>query len=419
MQRLSHILGTGIDRVNRLNTVSVGLAFGAGGSAGTVLVWFGMLYAIVRTIQIRTPIARPRPILFLTVAALLYWLSGALMAISNPDDPSNRWMLLERAFAPGILVLYARLVVSPPRATLVSLHVAGAVGAIACAFWAILEVLILEEARAAGAAGNSGPFSTVAAVFFAFSLAGFGDRGGRVPPALRALFALGVLAGAYSVIASGMRTLLPALLLVPAILLVLQPSLWRYINARSVLVALFAAAALALVTADTLVVRIGTLAAEISADGFAPNPATSLGQRMAIWQCGLEAVPDLWLTGDGRADAQTLMGDCTQASTGKRLQFSHYHNAPLTALLYGGLLELVAVLGLLLSPLLVLADVRKAHSDTMRAGIALTCCLVTIYALNGATNLMLGHDLLDALYVYFIAATLSVARNDEREHPSP
>ena len=399
-----------MDRSNRLYPAAVGLAFGFGGSAGTVLIWAAAVWAVFRLVQSKIRLHLSGPIVLFMAAGALYWLSAVVMAAGNPDDHQNLNLVAERLIAFGIILFHGRLAHSRPRHVLSSLQWAGALGALGCGFWAVLETFFLGEARAAGAAGNPGPFATVSAVMFALSLAGIVDprwNGHRVH---RLVFGAAVMASCLAVLASGMRGLVPALLLGPLIFIALHPAERTFLNMRVLLVVLLALSAAWFALGERVNERFGRLAQEITVDGLVANPLTSLGQRVAVWSCALQELPDVWLTGDGRQDAQEFMGDCTTELTGRRIQFTHFHNAGLNALMYGGMLELVAILGLLLAPLaVVLQALRRRDGGAFhRFGAGMVVSLVVIYALNGATNLMFGHDILDSMYIYFMTAALSV-----------
>lgn len=402
-----------MDRMNRHYTAAAGLAFGAAGSGGTILVWAALVWAVVRLLQRRIRLAAPPAILWLSLFAVLWWLSAVLMAAGNLDDRANQWLILERLVGAGFILFYARQALSSPKDVLSSLFTAGALGGLASGLWALAETGFLGVDRAEGAPGNQGPFATVAAVMFALSLAGALHSDPSSDNRSKLLHAAGALAAAFAIVASGMRTMMPALILIPVVLLLLHPRRGAIMTRRNLSVGLAAVAFLALVGGSTVATRFATLATDIAASGLNPNPATSLGQRIAIWQCGIDALPGHWLAGDGRADAQKALAACTKALTGTTLRVTHFHNAALNALLYGGVLELIAVAGLLLAPLLVLSGSGRHSRPETRTGMALTVAMVMIYGLNGAMNLMFGHDILDALYVYFVAAALSVARPDE------
>jgi O-antigen ligase len=95
------------------------------------------------------------------------------------------------------------------------------------------------------------------------------------------------------------------------------------------------------------------------------------------------------------------------AATGDMLVYTHFHNFLLDAWVRAGLIGVAALLMLLLVPLLI--AVRARRDAVGNAGLAMMAVLVLTYAVSGMTNIMLGHDILDSLFIYgMITATFLI-----------
>lgn len=392
------------DTLNRSFLVLLYALLGFGGSVYSALVFGAIGVCLAKLALGRLQLDWSALPVSIALAGLAYYVSGALMVVLQPGD-ANLSLLWERLPFLGFLPLIAQTSLSQREALRNGLEIGAIAGAFGVAVWVGIEFYLYQGPpatfRASGPAGNPGPFATTSAFLFAVTLFATGHGESR----FRALAALGAVLSALAVGLSGMRTLLPVLVLVPLLYLIVFPEIRRAWLEPKILLVLAAACALfAVVTGPTIAERVSRLAADATV-GFEPNASQSLGQRIAMWHCGWDAFTDAPLLGLGRAGAQDFMTECTLDITGKALAYSHFHNAVITALASGGLFELFATLLMLAVP--VYWVWRRRHDPDARYGIALIGTVIIIFGLNGVANIMLDHDIHDALFIHATALGLA------------
>lgn len=397
--------------LNRYYMIVMYAALGMGGSVFSIMAVGAAVFSAAKIFLGRLTMTRQPMILSLAVAGLAYFGSGLLIIAANPADAANYTLAVERLIFLGFLPLYLQLSLMDRESLRDSLEIGAALGAAGVATWAVFEwaVYPLETIsfRAHGAPGNPGPYATTAAVLFACCLlASF--RAGRTR---RPLFVAASLCAAFGLIMSGMRTVYPALIVLPVLLFITWPEARQRLATRGAMWA-FAASAVLLVLVGSFVLmsRLGHLLTMANFSGFSPTAANSLGERIALWYCAADAFREAPLFGLGRSDAYRYMHECTSALIGEPLEYSHFHNALATAAAFGGLVDVCATSALLLVPLYWCW--RHRRDPNSRYGVILILSILTIYGLNGVTNLMLGHDIHDALFVHLmtVAFVLMVAR---------
>ncbi|MCB1385682.1 MAG: O-antigen ligase family protein [Nitratireductor sp.] len=383
--------------------------FGLIGSFASAIAGLIGLVSLTAFAAGRIALPANRLVTWMSALILLYVLAGFLGLAMHPGDKSNLETALMRCAFLFYLPLVSLLTVLDHTRLLRTIELGAAIGAIATAAYVVFELAFLHD-RAWGGAGNPGPFATVlAAQFTVCLLAAFRHAGSR-----RIILLAGSAAAAFCVIASGMRTALPVLVLLPVglalSLLFRRPELASTDASppapprNLVLLAGFALVlAIAAASQDRLRELPGELA-QISAHGGMNH---SLGHRVAIWHYASETLPDSWLTGIGQDAASDGLAAFTRARYGFELNKSHMHNIMLTALLRGGIFDLVANLALLFSPLLLL--LAGARSGARAEGLQLIGALFLPYFLMAMLNLAFGHDVLDFYFVFMLAAGSVIA----------
>lgn len=397
--------------LNRYYMIVMYAALGIGGSVFSIMAVGAAVFSTAKIFLGRLTMTRQPMILSVAVAGLAYFGSGLLIIAANPADAANYTLAIERLIFLGFLPLYLQISLMDRESLRDSLEIGAALGAVGVATWAVVEwaVYPLETIsfRAHGAPGNPGPYATTAAVLFACCLlASF--RAGRTR---RPLFVAASLCAAFGLIMSGMRTVYPALIVLPVLLFITWPEARQRLAKRGAMW-VFAASAVLLVSVGSVVLmsRLGHLLTMANFSGFSPTAANSIGERIALWYCAADAFREAPLFGLGRSDAYRYMHECTSALIGEPLEYSHFHNALATAAAFGGLVDVCATSALLLVPLYWCW--RHRRDPDSRYGVILILSILTIYGLNGVTNLMLGHDIHDALFVHLmtVAFVLMVAR---------
>lgn len=386
------------DTLNKAYLVLLYALLGFGGSLFTALVIGALAYSLARLATGRLQWTTDRMAWSIALAGFAYYLSGALMVALRPGD-DNLSLLWERAPFLVFLPLFAQMCLSERDGMRRGLETGALIGAFGLAVWIAVELVRfpgeIAGFRAHGPSGNPGPLATTAAFLFAVNLFAIAHTAGWQ----RLLAASGALLAALAVGLSLMRTLLPALVLIPILCLVAFPR-FRQAALRPASLALFAVGlALFVAIAGSLIAgRIEDVLAYIADSGLRPSATDSLGQRFAMWACAWDAFELAPLFGLGRAGAQAFLTGCALGITGEGLVYTHYHNAALTALAFGGVIELGVTLALLLVP--AYWAWRHRAAPEARYGCALIAAVLIIYGLNGLANIMLDHDIHDALYIH-------------------
>jgi O-antigen ligase len=126
----------------------------------------------------------------------------------------------------------------------------------------------------------------------------------------------------------------------------------------------------------------------------------SLGQRLRLWRAGLELAAEQPVFGQGPGNAMDLSSQRTAEQGMPPLNFTHFHNFLLNAMVRAGIVGVAAVLVLLIAPLWLAA--RTPRDDIANFGFAMLLTVNAAYVLSGLFGIMLGHDIADALFIYSI-----------------
>ncbi|WP_306024843.1 O-antigen ligase family protein [Oceaniradius stylonematis] len=391
------------DRLNRSYMVLLYGALGFGGSLYSVLVTSAVIFSALKLVAGRLRDEPAPEIVTMAVAGLAYYASGLLIIVTNPGDAGNYPLAVERLLFIGFLPLYLQIALLNKEQLRESLEIGAAIGAAGVATWALIQWSLRPYEtyyfRASGAPGNPGPFATTCALLLTVCLMA-AVRSAKTRR--RAIFLVASVLAALALMLTGMRTLYPALLLLPLLIIFLSGDAKTLLRRRGA-VWTIGTMILVLMPVGGLVLywRLSQLFQMIDLSGFAPSATNSLGQRIALLTCAYEGFLESPLFGMGRADAYEFMAACSRNLVGETLQFSHFHNALATAAAFGGLVEISAMLAMLLVPLYWCWHHRQ--DPARRYGVVLILSILTVYGLNGTSNLMLGHDIHDALFVHLMA----------------
>lgn len=398
MKRATALL-TDIPRVNRVFTLLCFAAPPATGSLASFLFNGGglcCLYNVVRGNVVLPTVREVRVISWLFLAYVAICLLAAIVNGSAVGKPTELLSLATFAFFP---FSYAYWSVSRKN-EIVSSAVRGA--AIACASGlavAVAQVLLYPDERVEGGAGNALVFATVTVIAIAVVLAGIVLKQTRNRPLLGVIALCGVLA----LILSQSRSPL-AMLAVNALMLlvVFGPHSWL----RRLWLPAAAAAALAgLVIAAGVEVpfvsaRFQEMVHDWSLIREEGDYESSSGIRLALWEIGYDMWKEAPWLGHGRRFAAEEMGRRMVEIYGIDRSFTHFHNFVLQALVQNGLLGLAGLLALLgYGFWLAIKTIRTTADDERRFGAALMLIVLVTYTGSGLTNIMFGHDILDAVFM--------------------
>ena len=402
-----------LDENNRAFTAAVVGGGAIAGSTVSVLLSGALLAGLWRLWQGQIALPRDPRTRLIGAALASHFLAEALSTLVNFSGPTD---LLEGVVANipflAFLIIFARLSLTP-RVEILRWAEFGAVGGgIGAGIFALVQVVLLDHPRAEGLAGNPGPFALVSAVLVAFCVvAAIRNQGD-----MRRLAATGALFAAIAVLLSGMRSLWPMLVISPVLVLWLMGAVRpRLISAKVLSAGVLTALLVAAIGYSTVQQRVMSLATDIERveEGNLDN---SLGQRIRVWDAAVSLIAERPLFGYGPAHARAVLKAEAHDAGRPDLAFSHTHNMFLNAMVRSGIVGLLAQIAIFLVPVLVVARARK--DGIGMAGFAILACLSATYLLNGLVNVSLGHDILDAVYIYctivasyLVLGASSVSRN--------
>lgn len=282
--------------------------------------------------------------------------------------------------------------------------------------WILYEGLWLGH-RMAGGSGNEIPFSMVCGILAPIALLGVFDAGRR-----HQIIAIGgamlLSVGLILSLTRGMYIAFTFNMLIVMIYAIsVSKNRWRMFGVFTVILALGVGIS---ASSDTIKQRAGSLAvlAQNMSAGQAPEDG-SFFQRMQLYSramCLIEERP-LFGYGMGKRDEILAQGDPAVIENGgvtcpqEHIISTHFHNGYFTAAIDAGVIGLLAILMLLLSPWMFVLKAPNDEKQNLR--LAFASIFVLTYGFMGMFNILFGHDLIDSLFItgcVFLA--LSVAKTD-------
>lgn len=381
------------------------------GSAVSFLYHGGALWAVAEIVRGRRELARdPR---FKAVVAALYLYCGALIvsALINPNRMDSLSSLVGLASLLLFPFVYSTWRISNADEIVEACLTACAAAAIGGLLLAMVQVHVLAGGRAEGGAGNALVFGNVVALAASVSLIGvFRHRARR-----RLLMICGFLAGALAVGYSASRA--------PLILIVVNAVIVVAIHARGRQGRLWALAALAALAALLALFMVGSggflldrfdaIAGELARAYRDGHFSTSVGLRVAMWQTGLELWLEKPLLGHGAGNIRLLLSGGLAQGYGLDIGFSHFHNVFINTMVEGGLFGLVGLVAMIVLPVLVaLGVLLRSPAPAARFGATLLLVFFSMFCIAGMTNIVLHHDIMDAVFMCFLAVGLFLAIED-------
>lgn len=399
-----------LDESNQIFTAAV---LGLGGVIGsTISFLFGgaILAAFLRLLQDVIAYPTDRKVHLITAAFAGYFASACLSGLLNYEGVATLLQIAEKLPFLAFIFIYARLSLSPRRHVLRATEIGVIVGSLGAFAFALIQAVGMGL-RAEGLAGNPGPFALITALLYGLSTMTIMRRRGR----MRLLATAAAISAAGALILSGMRSLWPMLLLAPALqLMVLRPIFSR----RSIGQGIVAAGALVLVVGaagyETIQTRFGNLMHDYQEVVVQEDFDNSLGLRLIMWSEGLEQAAQKPVFGQGLKEVEISLPPQSSSETGQELTFNHYHNFVVDALARTGLVGLLATLLMMFAPAWIAT--RQTRDDLADAGRMMMFTVLLAYFLSGAFNIMLGHDILDVLFIYsMIVSTFLVLDQSDGE----
>lgn len=394
------------ERNNYIWPVLIGFTGAALGSMVSFLVWAAFIWAILRIALRYYPFTLERPVILFSVICALY-----AMTLIVPTVLQNDWT--QMPLFPGFSIflapffLMSRWSLTDGGRKFRLLLVGSAFGIIALV--PIMLALPGEHVgRYAGVVGNPNPVALTAALFGSLGALCLMFPGRRY----KILGAAAFLAMVTAVILTGRRGIWLAL---PFLSLLVVYGITANFQRRAFIAVIgFVVAAglgAGIVFQDQLNARISSFQADLSRVDSPDGARSSLGNRMLLWQGAAAAIKERPLTGYGVGGRIDAIRDHLPPQKAAQLRdYTHAHNAVLSAGLDAGIWGIIAMLAVVFSPLMIVIGlVRKTQGG--RPLIAASAILVTTYVFAGLTGVMFQNDITDSVFVavacYMIVAAMT------------
>lgn len=410
MKLLTKFMDLGYPAVNRYFTLAVFALPPIGGSAVSFVYNSGALWALFDVARGRRTLAQePR---FRAIVAALYIYCAALLlsVLINPAPLEG----LRSLVGLGSLLLfpfaYSTWRISNKDEIVDACLMACATACIIGLAIAVTEFHFLGGRRVEGATGNALIFGNVVALTSSVALVGiFHHRGWRRYFMLAGFFA-GVLAVNYS-ISRG-----------PFVLLVVNSMLVTAIHTRGkyrglwllLIIGMLGAPLIMTMTAsNSLPAKFNLMFQELGRAFSSGDFSTSVGLRLAMWQTGI----DLWLQkpllGHGAGNIRDLIASSLLQNYGAGSSFSHFHNVFVNTLVEGGLIATFGLLLMICLPVFTAVRALLRQPDgAARFGATLLLVYFSMFLVTGSTNVVLHHDIMDAVFMCFLAVGLFLTLDD-------
>ncbi|MCF6321673.1 MAG: O-antigen ligase family protein [Rhizobiaceae bacterium] len=255
--------------------------------------------------------------------------------------------------------------------------------------------------RAEGANGNPGPFALSISIAYALCLFGLF----RSSDKMRSLLMItGATAAFICLLASGMRAMWPALILLILIAGWGQGfynfrKRWLFYTSSLLIASLVAYMIFGNLVIDRFAMVFNSVDQIINKDNY----SSSLGERVVMWKFAWQNMPEALWIGLGEAKAISGMDVFAKEELGYSNGWNHFHNFIVNAVMRGGIPELLAMLALLFGPLVIAWKHRR--DEISRYGFALMLAIVLIFVESGMLGITFGHDIMDHLYTYMLAVS--------------
>jgi O-antigen ligase len=367
------------------------------GSVVSVYVIVGVIFGTWHLLWRNIPLPRSFPVLASAAAFASYLAAETISSVVNPG-PNNLRELIENLPFLGILPLFAAVFVDRGR-LLASVEKAAAAAAIA-GYALYLAGMRGENGRAELFGGNAGVLAVLSSILLAVNCVAAWRRRDQ-----KSWFSpIGAVASIGLILATGTRGMLPVIVLAPlAAAAALGGASRRQLTWPAAALAAAALLGVGGFAYNTLEIRAVVTGNEITAIKAGRND-TSIGQRLLLWRVGFEMFASSPLTGLGPGNAPDLMAARTKALSGVSLTSTHFHNAAINELARAGIIGLAALFSMFAVPFA--ACLRAEKDEIAKAGFAILCGVQCAYLLSGLTGIMLGHDILDTVYISSVVFAL-------------
>ncbi|MEX0346256.1 MAG: O-antigen ligase family protein [Rhizobiaceae bacterium] len=382
--------------IDRVNPWALPIAIATPALFGSaVSVWiFGIIaLCVARTLSGTMALVSSGPVTTVAVLFACWFAVHGVFGLAHWHTAETLLEIGETLPFVGMLFLYAGISLTSPRRLVLPTQAAIAASAILAGILASAQ-LSAGMLRAEGGTHNPGPFALMSLLLYGYCLVSIAQSSGWIRIAAIA----GVAAAYLSVVFSGMRTFWPGLLLLPIVVAILyRAQLRNNVGWRELVVGALLVGILLAISAPFVESRVSLLFVEFENFDHNLNYRSALDQRVALWRAGISLFLEAPLAGHGLETTPLLAAE-TERLFGQPYARSHFHNAVIDVGVRCGIVGILLLIAMITSPLIIAARGRK--SDIGRFGFAMMCVLMTSYGLAGIGGLMLGHDIMDAVFIF-------------------
>lgn len=367
------------------------------GSLISVYTIGGVLIGILQILRGFVPLPSNKAVMATSLAFAAFFGSELLASLVNPGGDALQKIGSNTLFL-GLLPLSALLVVNRKHLVDVTEKSAAFFGIAGAVIAILLPVPI--EGRMELAAGNAGILAVLAGILYVINTIAFFRAGQSYWRYAMA----GMIGAAIMILLSGMRALWPCLVLIPIVTFVCFTgrSFDRVVFTK-LLGILCGVGLLALIFSETIVERFA--AAQQNIEQMTQNNlSSSLGYRVVMWKGSAEMISKQPLLGYGPGNVESQIKQVFVNAGLPAAGFSHFHNVMINELMRAGIVGLVALMSMFAVPLYC---VYRAEENGFRSvALAMIIGTQSVFLLSGATGIMFGHDIMDALFLSAMAYVL-------------
>jgi O-antigen ligase len=281
-------------------------------------------------------------------------------------------------------------------------------GAVAGLFVALSQTGV--GVRPSGGAGNAAVFG-----YMSLCLGMVGGLGISSATAWRRWLAAAAAAAAVlAVTISLTRWLMLVSFITSAILFVYAPREWLrlLLGGTGRALAILAAVLAVVVASDgaNLIERFWHTVDEVNrvaAGGW----SSSIGERLRLWEASWAAIQQSPWIGYGIQNRMDAIQPFTDVSEKPFLPYTHVHNGFLSFALDGGIIVVIALIAMLLTP--AFCAWRAPRDENHRKRLFMALLILTVYAVGSQTQILFKHDIMDAFFVcssIIIVASIRAAK---------
>lgn len=381
---------------NEINAIFFGITLCFGlliGSGVSVFVCGAIIYGFWHLVSGRLSWSLPSPVKAMSLALTAVFAADLFAALINPSSIAFS-EALENSPLLGLPALYAVLIADRQKllifiervASVVALLLAGAI-----------QLGIFSNLRAEFFAGNANVAALLSGLLFVFTLIG------AIRKLEFGLSAIGAVASAYLIVVTGTRALWPLLVIAPgiAVFLLVPGSYRKKTSYFSILLA--GLGLVAVFVMPSISDRINRAQIEIE-QAQVGELDSSIGMRVAMYKTGLGLFLSKPIVGYGPGNERAFMRQKIKDDYQITTSFSHAHNAFLNQALRSGILGVLALCAVLLTP--IYYGYRAVNDEIGNTGFAILSSVLATYFLSGVSGLFFGHDIHDTVFVSSICFAL-------------